>query len=129
MSSIYRGSSIPGTQQDECDWTRYRRAQPANIVLPATARWANALPPELRPQSMLGQFPRIANRIANAWDDPSAMRLVFEDLLVSRRASRRGFPPEVANELLRLRAHFAGDAPPPPPTTTRYWSARRMKAE
>jgi hypothetical protein len=55
--------------------------------------------------------------------------LIFDDLLVSRRAKRTGFPPDVANELLRLRAHFAGDAPPPASATNRYWSARRMKAE
>jgi hypothetical protein len=129
MASIYRDKAIPGTPPDECDWRLFRKAQPANIVLPATARWANALPRDLYPAALLLQFPRIANRIANARDDASAIGLIFDDLLVSRRAKRTGFPPDVANELLRLRAHFAGDAPPPAAATNRYWSARRMKAE
>ena len=129
MSSIYRGPELASTPPDDCDWRKFRKAQPANIVLPATTRWANALPRGLDPQALLRQFPRIANRIANAWDDASAMRLIFDDLLVSRRPKRTGFPPEVANELLRLRAHSAGDVPPPPAAAGRCWSARRMKVD
>ena len=114
---------------DDRDWSIHRKAQPANIVLPATRRWASELPWGLEPQALLRQFPRIANRIANAWNDASACRMIFEDLLVNRRPQRKGFSPDVVQELLRLRAHFTGDALPSPTPSARYWSARRMNLD
>lgn len=115
--------------QDARDWKLCRKAEPANVLLPTTRRWANELPTGIEPQALLRRFPRIANRLANAWTDPSACRLIFEDLLVDRRPGRQGFPPDVLHDLLRLRAHFLGDDLPSPTRDLRHWSARRMKHE
>ena len=104
-----------------------RKAEPANVLLPATRRWADELPDGMKPQALLRCFPRIANRLANARSDPSACRLIFDDLLVDRRPGRQGFPPDVLQDLLRLRAHVLGDGLPSPTRDQRYWSARRMK--
>ena len=129
MSSPYRNPAIATIPLDEREWKLVRKAQPANIVLPATRRWANALPPGLEPHALLCRFPRIANRIANAWTDVSARRLIFEDLLVDRRPQRKGFPADVLHDLLRLRAHCAGEALPKAEPYGRHWSARRMSFE
>lgn len=149
MSSIYRRSCIasldendvrstarsavygpgPVVAKDTRDWKLCRKAEPANVVLPATRRWASELPAGIEPLALQRRFPRIANRLANAWQDPSACRLIFEDLLVDRRPGRQGFPPDVLHDLLRLRAHFLGDDLPILPRDLRHWSARRMKRE
>ncbi len=111
------------------DWTLHRKAQAANVVLPTTRRWANELPRGLEPQALLRQYPRIANRIANAWKDGVDARLIFDDLLVERRPARKGFPPDVLHDLLRLRAHCLGQDLPNPALRLRHWSARLMNRD
>jgi hypothetical protein len=67
-----------------------------------TELWLLRLPPKLRPMALADQFPRVANRLARDWSDAFLREFCFEDLLVDRRGGRRGFPPEVKDELLRL---------------------------
>lgn len=80
-----------------------RRSHPLNQPLPVTLRWASNFPDELRPRCLLSQFPRIANMLARAWHNEHEREDYLDSLLVDRRAHRRGFPPEVQNELLMLR--------------------------
>jgi len=40
--------------------------------------------------------------------DPNAVQEVLDDVLIDRRGGRRGFPPPVQQELLRLRAFNLG---------------------
>jgi hypothetical protein len=46
-----------------------RKGTPANIPLPRTLKWADELPPRVKPAAPMRHFPRIANMIAAAWDD------------------------------------------------------------
>jgi hypothetical protein len=54
------------------------------------------------------QYPRVANMIALLWGEPTrtALDRYMEALLVDTRGNRRGFPPEVANDLMVLRTTF-----------------------
>jgi hypothetical protein len=52
-------------------------------------------------------FGRIANNLAANWSDPEVTVAYFSDLLVDTRGCRRGFPPQVVNELLTLQAYYA----------------------
>jgi hypothetical protein len=88
-----------------------RRLQPLNQQLPATARWAASLPAEVQPLALLQAFPRVANALARLWQDDIGLELYLDELLVDRRGGRRGFPPEIHNELLTLRAYHAGRFP------------------
>lgn len=90
------------------DPTILRRRQPYNELLPATIRWEESLPAELRPLALLKIFPRIANILARAWRDPAEFQISLSDLLVDRRGNRRGFPVEVLQELLTLRDYCQG---------------------
>ena len=74
--------------------------------MPQTIAWAAKLPHDVRPMSLIRQFPRIANFMAATWLDPDTLRPYLDDLFVDRRGSRRGFPPEVMAELFAIRAHF-----------------------
>jgi hypothetical protein len=69
----------------------------------ATRRWLRELPPRRRPLQLVAQYPRVANRLSWCWRDPGLAAQVLDDLLTDRRGGRRGFPPLVARELLRLR--------------------------
>ena len=52
------------------------------------------------------QYARIANLLAHQWNDDKACRAYFDDLLMGRRAKRRGFPANVRRELRLLREYY-----------------------
>lgn len=84
--------------------SRRRRAVPTDRALAgATMEWVVNLPPPLRPQQLCERYPRVANQLAAAWLDDESAASCFESLLNSRRLFRKGFPPEVAEEIVRLR--------------------------
>ncbi len=91
-----------------------RRAQPLNQALPATWRWIAQLPADIRPLSLLQDFPRIANHLARAWQEPTSFSNYLQSLLIDRRGGRRGFPGEVQSELLVLRDYVEGRYPASP---------------
>jgi hypothetical protein len=91
-----------------------RRGQPLNQALPATWRWIAQLPADIRPLSLLQDYPRVANHLARAWQDPVNFATYLSTLLVDRRGGRRGFPGEVQGELLLLRDYVEGRYPASP---------------
>jgi hypothetical protein len=82
-----------------------RRPQPLNQQLPATAKWAAALPAEVQLTVLLQTIPRIANVIARLWQDDAGLRRYLDELLTDNRGGRRGFPPDVQLELILLREY------------------------
>lgn len=93
------------------DWSALRKAEPANVLLPATRTWAQSLPIGIVPRTLMAQFPRIANRVALDWRDPMHVRTYLSELLVDRRGGRRGFPADVLDDILRLRRYCASRSP------------------
>ena len=89
------------------DWTPARKAHPADTRFPATVRWIDALPDEIRPHALSGAFPRIANMIAQLWPNAAGFSDYMNELLVDRRGGRKGFPLEVLADLNRLRAYYS----------------------
>jgi hypothetical protein len=85
-----------------------RRAQPLNQPLPATLRWIDGLPSDVRPLSLLRDFPRIANGVARAWNDSDVLATYLDSLLHDRRGGRRGFPADVHAELMTLHDYAEG---------------------
>lgn len=83
-----------------------RRARPVEYMLPATIKWYESLPPQIRPMVLGMQYARIANLLAQQWNDDKACRAYFDDLLTGRRAKRRGFPANVRRELWVLREYY-----------------------
>jgi len=64
-----------------------------------TLDWILALPAAARPKKLADSSPRIANAIAERWDEPMRASAYIDDLLTDRRGGRRGLPPEVKEEL------------------------------
>ena len=87
---------------------RVRNTKSVNHLLSVTIDWLAALPPNARPLALATKYPRIANRIAQEWAEPSACRKDFEDLVYDTRGSRRGFPADVHRDLLTLRDYYYG---------------------
>jgi len=88
-----------------------RRSEPLNHPLPATSRWVASFPEAVQPVALLQRFPRIANLLARVWNDNDLLHRHLDSLLVDRRQGRRGFPPDVYNELLTLREFAEGRYP------------------
>ena len=83
-----------------------RKARPVEYMLPATVKWFEALPPEVRPVVLAAEYARIANLLAQQWNDDNACRAYFDELLTGRRGKRRGFPVTVRRELWQLREYY-----------------------
>jgi hypothetical protein len=66
-------------------------------------RWLASLPPDTRPDYLCAHFPRIANRLALCWTDPSLALRLLDDLFRDKRGGRRGFPSKALDELTSLR--------------------------
>jgi hypothetical protein len=108
-----RGGSGPGSTdaaggapRAAADWERLRSPQREQDLVLAdhVLAWLQQLPQPVRPSELCTRYPRVANRIALCWSDPMLTEQVFDALLLSQRGKRRGFPPNVAAEMLRLRA-------------------------
>ncbi len=91
---------------DESSWVGRRKAQPAEVLLPATQRWLNTLPMEVRPRALAEQFPRVTNLIAINWNNPHDCCAFISSLLVDQRGGRRGFPGDVVQDIHNLRVFY-----------------------
>jgi len=96
----------PSPLADETDWSSHRRARPAEVLLPVTVARLRALPDEVKPRQLAGQFPRVANLVAMHWDDDVAFPAYLEALVTDQRGGRRGFPEVVRDELRTLRDYW-----------------------
>jgi len=96
---------VAPAQQEE-DWSLHRRSQPAEHLLAMGERWLDTLPIEITPAALVTQFPRIVNLLALQWGDRRRCPAYFDELLTDRRGGRRGFPPQVQQELVALREYW-----------------------
>jgi hypothetical protein len=83
-----------------------RLPTPPVTLGPATVAWVAALPAKVRPTALAHQFPRIANRLCELWQRPAQCDVYFKRLITDERGGRKGFPSEVAQELVTLSAHY-----------------------
>ena len=89
----------------ESGWQRLReQPRPRDFALsPLAITWCDALQQRSRPTQLCALFPRVANRLALCWNDAALASRVLDDLVLDKRRHRAGFPPEVSQELIRLR--------------------------
>ena len=75
-------------------------------LAPEAVAWLNRLPRHRRPESLSKLYPRICNRLALLWPDRTLTEHYFNELLVTRRTGRAGFPPSVATDLVSLHDYY-----------------------
>jgi hypothetical protein len=96
---------------DSQDWSKLRKAQPAEILLPIGKELLDQLPPEVFPAALVTSYPRIVNVVALHWNDRRICSGYFSELLHDWRGGREGFPAPVRRDLENLRAYWYGVGP------------------
>ena len=88
-------------------WMRARTQPNDDVLLNTTLTWLARLPKDVRPMVLAGRYARIANNIAGMWRRVARCEEYLDTLVVDRRGNRKGFPPDVAQELNKLRGFYA----------------------
>jgi hypothetical protein len=88
-------------------WNLGRAAEAEEVLAETTFKWLARLPDDVRPMMLARRFPRIANKIGNLWRRVARCEEYLDSLVIDERNGRRGFPPEVAQELTKLRTYYA----------------------
>jgi hypothetical protein len=98
-------------------WEQRRRLPlPTDRALTGLSlEWLINLPQELRPEALRDRYPRIVNSLSEAWADDARVVALFEHLLHDPRPGRKGFPPDVRQELELLCAYRVELITGPPP--------------
>ena len=112
--------SAAGHTVEEQDWRWARSFKPPVALTDETKAWLAKLPVDVRPTELSAAFPRIANRLCEAWGKPDECDRYFESLGVVRNngGRRRGFSASVAREIETLRAFHSR-----PPAEGLLWDA------
>ena len=87
-------------------YAHLRKWEPTENATPRSRLWFAALPHPVRPTRLLSQYPRVVNRVAEAWDNPAVFGELSTDLLYDFRGNRAGFPAEIVCELQALREYY-----------------------
>lgn len=92
----------------EKNWSYARDAAAArNAELSEQAwNWLDALPQKIQPGGLVQRFPRITNKLAELWRRPTQCEKYLDALILDHRGSRKGFPPDIANEIASLKVHL-----------------------
>ena len=114
---FFKRLALPGTllvvHRDEgtasgltaTDWSALRAplTDADRVLVSETHLWLRKVPRAFHPRQFCLQFPRAANRLARAWDEPTQVDRVLVELLSDQRGDRAGFPPRIIAELKLLR--------------------------
>lgn len=103
---------------DTGGYAHLRKATPANRAFPRTLAWVSTLPQEVRPTALVRRYPRIANLIVAVWANADYFRAYMDSLLTDKRGNRRGFPPDVLDNLVSLQRYHDAVAGPNAPGWT-----------
>ena len=101
------GDSSAGSQ----DWSKLRKAKPAEHLLPLSKGLLDQLPDTVFPSALATQYSRIVNVIALHWNNRSECAEYFNALLTDQRGGRQGFPAPVKRDLVRLWAYWQRGGP------------------
>lgn len=106
FNKLLREEESPASGHHSSDaYKALRKPQPPEVLQRLAFSWLARLPEKVRPIELGRVYPRIANRLAAIWIDPSVTAKYLEDLLVDGRGGRRGFPTAIDQELRKLRYH------------------------
>jgi ankyrin repeat protein len=58
------------------------------------------------PHRLEANYPRILEKIAELWSSPHQIADYFTDLMIDKRGTRQGFPPDIASEIFVLSIYY-----------------------
>jgi hypothetical protein len=86
-----------------------RASDPGDTQLTTEAQaLLSTLEDAFKPKELAARYPRIVNKIAREWRQPTSLDPYFQDLLMDTRGNRQGFPLKIVMELSTLREHYTG---------------------
>lgn len=88
------------------NWEEKRTATPTEALSDEANAWLAELPESVRPRQLALRYGRLANRIAQLWNDSVKCERFLSDLMTDRRGGRKGFPLAIASELATLHDHY-----------------------
>lgn len=91
------------------DWKALRLIVDQEKIACGTETWANDLPMQLYPATLITRFPHIANTLARLWERPLHCERYFDSLVLDDRGVRKGFPYDAAQEVSALKAYYVGN--------------------
>jgi hypothetical protein len=100
------GAGMYAVKRKPEDWQAKRTPAPPEPLSDAANAWMAEMPESVRPQQLALRYPRLVNRLCQAWSDPAKCERLLDELMIDRRGGRKGFPLAVAKELATLRDHF-----------------------
>ena len=74
------------------------------------------------PSQLTDRFPNILEKFVSLWEKPVEAGEYFEQLLVTQREGRQGFPPDVHKEIFSLRELYYKLHPSMERKTDDFWS-------
>ena len=88
------------------NWEEKRSASLDEPLSDKASAWMAELPDAVRPRQLALRYARLANRIADLWEDPARCGRLLDELMTDRRGGRKGFPLAIASELATLHEHY-----------------------
>lgn len=87
------------------DYRWMRGKQPVESLTAESLKWVEQLPEDIRPRNTAAKYARIVNRLAETSSSPLKLNHLISTYLIDNRGGRKGFPPDVRDELFKLQAH------------------------
>lgn len=104
MSSTVCRWAVPSTPARPASQPAHASAAIGAYLSREAVRLLLALDATRTVRALPSQYPHVLNRLASVWSVPAAAQRCLEDLLLTSRSDRQGFPPAVIAELALLQA-------------------------
>jgi hypothetical protein len=81
---------------------------------------------EVYPAELSARYPHILEKLESLWDQPEKVRAYFQELLVTQRETRQGFPVEVYMEIFAMSEHYNKLHPLPRNLDDDFWTWAKL---
>jgi hypothetical protein len=101
--SVRGAPDLAGTPESAWANRRAPLLDADRVLMSPTHLWLRRIPPPLHPKQLCIRFPRLANQLAERWDDYRSIDRLLTELATDRRGQRAGFSARIVQELHMVR--------------------------
>jgi hypothetical protein len=83
---------------------------------------------EVYPAELSATYPHILEKLEALWEQPEKVRAYFQELLVTQRETRKGFPIDVYMEIFALSEHYNKLYPLAQNPDDAFWSWTKLNS-
>jgi hypothetical protein len=81
---------------------------------------------EVYPAELSARYPHVLEKLEVLWDQPEKVRAYFQELLMTERETRKGFPLEVYMEIFAMSEHYNKLHPFPQNPDDDFWTWAKL---